>query len=179
MEVSMRQNMMLLLVAAVLLVLVVTGCGSGVLGPNADQGTFTSYVQEFEQAAKDNGLDLKGVSYEIPITFDDLNKPMAGRCDLGLLGIAGPKILIDRSTWGWSPETQKKLIIFHELGHCVLHRAHNDGTMEMEGANPPVWPTSIMNADILNEKLYEQQKNEYDHELFSIEGGLSEWGNSQ
>lgn len=53
-------------------------------------------------------------------------------------------------------------LIFHELGHCVLNRAHND-TLDGNGV-----PVSIMNSTHLGQAKYLAQYSSYIQELFNV-----------
>ncbi|MFK7979626.1 MAG: putative metallopeptidase, partial [Saprospiraceae bacterium] len=46
---------------------------------------------------------------------------------IGLCATTGERqIVIDEKFWKRSSELSKELIVFHELGHCVLERNHFD-----------------------------------------------------
>jgi hypothetical protein len=67
--------------------------------------------------------------------------------------------------WMASPITRKALI-FHELGHCVLHKKHNKELMKDE------CPKSLMYPEMsgLTEKCLNKHWEEYEEELFQKKG---------
>lgn len=84
---------------------------------------FRKYVNEFKQEAQNRGIDLnKSLRPNISIYFvDDLGKAV-GQCD------GGNNIEIDRKKWSSAGYKERKRIIFHELGHCLLKRlGHTNG----------------------------------------------------
>jgi hypothetical protein len=43
------------------------------------------------------------------------------------------EILIDRNTWVTGTELDRELVIYHELGHCLMNLRHNDNTIKKQG----------------------------------------------
>jgi len=91
------------------------------------------------------------------------------------------KIISIKSTTCWQNETQLETIIFHELGHCILGRDHENSLM------PKGDPQSIMFLD--NSELYSPCTNTtgsscdllyrrayYIDELFNPATPLPDWG---
>ena len=80
------------------------------------------YFQQFEEEAATRGVII------------DLKKtPISGRLSTiqdGYIGLCATRerreIVIDENFWKRSSELSKELIVFHELGHCVLERNHLD-----------------------------------------------------
>lgn len=64
------------------------------------------------------------------------------------------------STWKPLTDAGKEQIVYHELGHCGLGRAHLDGTL-LDGS-----PRSIMNSKHFNDSAYLYYHDYYMHELF-------------
>lgn len=77
----------------------------------------------------------------------------------GIMGDGIPTVQIDREFWTGASQTTKEVIIFHELGHCVLFREHLD-----------TWnkgiATSIMYPYIESDYMYSNNWNYYMYELF-------------
>ena len=106
---------------------------------------FEPYVASFEAAY---GRPLPAIVY----LFEDL-EPNAAQC-----AISGPAriISVDENRWATLCDAQKKAVIWHELGHCVLHRDHtNDGD-----------PISYMNAALRSCEYFEANEEELDSEMF-------------
>lgn len=51
-------------------------------------------------------------------------------------------VKISKSNWEYIPAEQKEILLFHELGHCLLGKKHRDAVeLSFEGSN---YPSSIM-----------------------------------
>lgn len=91
---------------------------------------------------------------------------MVGFCDYEA---PTPTITIDATFWDNSDTIIQELLIFHELGHCIINRVHKT-TM-----NQDLMPESIMYPYItefqgqVNELYYESHRNSYMKELFTDE----------
>ncbi len=150
-------------------------CGRGVTPSPGDRGPFDSYFQQFESFSVQNGRDTFGDD-AITIAFAKLNGTEAGRCEWHF--IKGRKVLIDPDKWEGLDEPSREALLFHELGHCLLHREHDskearipdlrsaaekdprDGTTEFTG------PKSLMNPTSVAGSVYLRNKGYYVKELF-------------
>lgn len=65
-------------------------------------------------------------------------------------------IYVDKAAWSALCESQKRAVIFHELGHCVLGRMHNDKLL------------SYMNAQVNDCIYYDLNQDALDRELFTF-----------
>lgn len=92
---------------------------------------FEPYVQMVET--------LTGWGARTAIQFkDDMDDSLAGVCYRWSNGTT--KIYINTDQWNmWLNETQKELLIWHELGHCDFDLAHSEG-LRSDGC-----PLSLMN----------------------------------
>ncbi len=72
-----------------------------------------------------------------------------------------PKIMIDKATFDRMDETEREILLFHELGHCVLDRWHRNTR------TPYLVPVSIMGSVIMDASYYEFDKGYYLRELFT------------
>lgn len=82
------------------------------------------YFATFEQEAANRGIDidlsslyLRGVIQFIPSTSI-----------VGVCGQSNRLITIDEAFWLRASSLQRELIVFHELGHCVLNKDHNENS---------------------------------------------------
>jgi hypothetical protein len=100
------------------------------------------------------GKKFENVSY----AFGSLPYPALAQClpysDHG-------EITIDRSSWDERSAAVQRSILFHELGHCVLHRGHRDDT-DSDG-----YPVSIMNSYELSDRELTERYDGLVSELFS------------
>lgn len=71
-----------------------------------------------------------------------------------------PKIELARWWWNFSSYEEREVLIFHELGHCILERKHNYDTDDLGN------PKSIMFPFILSQYIYETNKLNLLQELF-------------
>lgn len=134
------------------LLIVLTACGKSLDYSVQIEPTLYPQVEAFQQTALSNGrqIDLQN----IVIAFDTngvTSEAKPGHCTLG------PKaeILINRAYFiKVSPWTQRELM-FHELGHCVLGKHHDDSKLN-------IMNTYLMGQFKYNELTYAQ----YDVELF-------------
>lgn len=82
---------------------------------------FLPYIDEFLVEAKQRGLTLEDEIAKVNIGFSSLDHDRAGQCNRWK-----SEILINRDYWERVDEIEKRRLIFHELGHCVLDRDHRN-----------------------------------------------------
>ncbi len=71
-----------------------------------------------------------------------------------------PVIDVLESFWKYANNAAKELVLYHELGHCILHRHHlNTWTNYI--------PTSIMSEQLFDVQVYTVNRTYYVHELFN------------
>lgn len=120
------------------------------------------HVDAFFAEAKKRGIDIKRPR-NLRVVFKDLSKAQ-GRCFPVL-----NTVQIDPNSGGWkyNPEA----VVFHELGHLILHRAHRN---ERAGK----FCLSIMsNTDdpVYDEGRLSDRRQYYVDELFLGPVGVPEW----
>src|SRR5271166_5093566 len=91
-------------------------------GRQQQQGTdsaFLPFVAQWNQDASSFGvhLDANVVSIRFQNGLRTLNGA-SGQCS------PDGTIQIDTDQWSISPDSQNKVLIYHELGHCMLHQNH-------------------------------------------------------
>ena len=121
-----------------------------------------SYVSNFVQ---------EGANVGSSIIIDNLIVRFTNKLDASTLGECwdyhdgtegNPTIYINYNDWLTQTETRRKVVMFHELGHCVLWRGHNE--TYTNGI-----PTSIMypyigsDSDYLNNWAYYMQELFHGH----------------
>ena len=137
-----------------------SGCGGGggtkvvyVVGE-----PFQSYVDSFVEAAYASGRVLSGG--RLRIEFGDIDNPKSvGRCYY-----YESRVVMRRSFWESSSDVTKKILIFHELGHCLLFRKHDKTFLETGR------PRSLMYPVVINSVTYMSFIEYYNMELFSKAG---------
>jgi hypothetical protein len=128
-----------------------------------DLGSFSSYVAEFQQ---------KSVEYNSPVEITDLVikfGPMTSALERGYCEMSAgqsPTIVIDEKYWNNASEGSRKSLLLHELGHCVLDRAHVS-TLTNTGV-----PSSVMNPYTISANVFDHNEDQYWQELFSVRNTL-------
>lgn len=155
------------------LVLILTSCGvktnskhtqylEGSKQYAVSASEFDPYIKRFEEEAKKNlGISDFKVG-DIPINFGDtVNDEFDGVCNTYSDGTQ--EIFIKKSWWESTDETQREVMIFHELGHCRLGRDHDD---ELRAKGSHTYKLSIMYPVIPTTNDYSAQRTAYLTELF-------------
>lgn len=139
--------------ALVCLCFIFSSCGKSV----RDTGEFEPWVRKFEVESTNYGHPLK--IEEIIIKMADLELNKNGEC---ILSYDMPQqINIQRSFWEAATPETREILIFHELGHCILFREHND-----EFDAHTLRPMSLMRSKILPSKTFKENREQYLKELF-------------
>lgn len=131
-----------------------TGCGK--LGSIEEETR--PYVDTFKAIANSRGLSIDWD--EISIAFKDLDGNIAGTC------YSSGHIDIDPDSWKRFSDEEREVLVFHELGHCVLGRDHTEGTFSDNA------PVSIMNPIIMYTVYYKRRRDYYRSELFDNAGTI-------
>lgn len=83
------------------------------------------YFERFDEEARARGFDFS-------IEMEELEADIIGIERDGVLGQChyseqAPNIVeVDDEFWAGASDLEKEYVVFHELGHCVLGRNHND-----------------------------------------------------
>lgn len=130
----------------------IVGCGRGVqqTGTVGADAAFTSYLQQFDNASKAYGVTP--VEGNIYIKFGEVLIGEIGLCHPATLADAA-YITIDKFQWDQLIDSERATLVFHELGHCVLHQQHR--------------PDSIMNPHVLAGGEFSSHEERYVEELFT------------
>lgn len=117
---------------------------------------FESYVRDFS-AAGNVHIDNLVIKLEAP----SHNKPAPGKILIGeCVASSTPTVNIDPVYWKNANPGDKAELVWHELGHCVLGRTHNDAKL------PSGKPASIMNSDHFDAQIIVDDVVYYRDELF-------------
>ena len=134
-----------------------SGCGKTV-----DLGEFGPYVDEFSTQAQKYGLPMRINSLVIrrATIKDDGTNEILGQCNMSMN--MTPTIDINEAYWNGLDSYTRKALVFHELGHCILLRAHRN---DLDATNKP---SSLMNMYVVGSWYFNDST--YDHymkELFT------------
>jgi len=111
---------------------------SQVINPKETE-EFGSYIRLFRAEASSRNILLNLESLRI-YKVDRFNQDLEDRGVVGLCTYIGDKvvILIRMADWESYDTLQRELLVFHEMGHCVLGLPHDNSTDDSEV------PTDIM-----------------------------------
>jgi hypothetical protein len=134
---------------------------------------FRTYVQDFINDAENFNIELSDV-FNVKFRMAELDSTIAGTCNY-----SNNEILINSKHWYSSPYSERKRIIYHELGHCALNqKEHRDDCFENR------FPKSIMISkenkngcfSESNQLFFcEQYSAYYLEELFRLEDISPKW----
>jgi hypothetical protein len=121
---------------------------------------FQSFVDQWHKDAESTlGRDL--VIDDLIIEFDGALTIQSGEQGLcSMDGNATPVIHISPTVWNIDSAFPRQMLIYHELGHCILGRGHNNTIYEMPLSNDDgtfsQYPVnqSIMNASSQIDSIY-------------------------
>lgn len=83
------------------------------------------YFQRFEVVAAARGITIDLHAEDVTGTIREISsKNVAGRCNYNQH--IPNMVTIDLSFWKRSSDRNREFVVFHELGHCVLFRAHKE-----------------------------------------------------
>lgn len=110
----------------------------------------TPYIKRFYKDAHRINPSIR--AYYVPISFIDTNDDVV----IGTCYQIHPVnyITISRSYWLESTDTERELLIYHELGHCVLGKHHSS--------------YGIMRAYLMSPGVYEARRETYLRNLFDM-----------
>ncbi len=133
-----------------LLTLFQVACGQ----PRLEVGGFEYYLEKFELEALKHYkyVITKDLKIRMVDKIEGMDKPgIVGLCS-ETLGF-NPNIQILRSYWEAVNETEREMLIYHELGHCILGRNHSSYN-------------GIMSATLRPYQEYLEHREEYIVDLF-------------
>lgn len=84
-----------------------------------------SYFEAFERASADRGRPIDLLAAGITGSIEKIHAH-------GTVGLCNHRldepnhVIIDVNFWETASANSKEMIVFHELGHCILERGHND-----------------------------------------------------
>lgn len=125
---------------------------------------FLSIVSQFEQAGKQYSGDPNFSAGHVPVNFGNTeNESFEGVCFSYPDGTT--EVIIRESWWNSASQPLRESLLFHELGHCVLNRDHDNETHEANNFN---YKASLMNSVIVNSSQYNNHRAGYLTELFTL-----------
>lgn len=149
----------LVMLFSLLLILGLCSCEHEEPGITYVSPELSEHVQEFQAHARSFGKPWRLDGHQVYLA--DLDG-MHGLCE-------GKDIIIDREYYEkwkgnkWAME----VVIWHELGHCLLGRDHREDCA-VDGVKDPCYPRSIMHSSDIDQIIWgEQFRQAYIWELFT------------
>lgn len=91
--------------------------------PYKNFGGFGAYIQKFEEESVK--YNKKQEVIDLTVSFSsNLKSGVAGNCFIGVN--TTPKISVSSEIWEMLTEERREMLIFHELGHCILGYEHDE-----------------------------------------------------
>jgi len=124
------------------LIILILGCGKGNDFEYKVPAEFETYVQKFIAEARARGKD---------ITIDNLIIKRDSTLLTVLCGMSNTisskndvqKIITIGVPYCWQNDLQLEALIFHELGHCILGRVHDQNLMPKGDPKTLMYPDNI------------------------------------
>lgn len=86
------------------------------------------YIESFETEAEKRGIDMDITNLRVEFEGDLQGGTAAGLCTFASASNPTPHIRLDTTSFNWRNNLyHREILIFHELGHCILNRYHKDG----------------------------------------------------
>ena len=144
---------------------------------------YQSFVDTFIQEATARGYaqEINNLIIDYDVTIE---APHCAKCNSNSLEKNIQKVVsINPNIKCWFTDEEHETLIFHELGHCLLGRAHDDSLLPngdlrslMNANDLSVYSSCIYPVD--NEPCDQTFKRPYYmDELFNEETGVPDWGN--
>lgn len=164
----MRIDHQIIYFIVLVLIVQLSSCISYDSQPSIDS-EFQIYVDKFFEEAAIRNLDFDPSKDELNISFGHDNPTHGGICKH-----SSNQILINEFYWKDYTEIGKERLIFHEIGHCLLDRPHNNEVLPngdckslMKGTEQNTCRKNLGESKIWNKY--------YIDELFDKETPLPDW----
>lgn len=87
------------------------------------------YFERFEEEAAQRGENINLKELDLTAAIEELHpEDVAGVCNYN--SRRPNHIGIDETFWNTTSDRWREMVVFHELGHCVLLRGHREGSFE-------------------------------------------------
>jgi hypothetical protein len=134
------------------------------------------YVEAFEQEAALRGrtLDIDNLKVEFQTNLQ--GGDAAGLCTFATSSNPTPHIRLDTTSYNWQNNLyHRELLVFHELGHCILDRLHKDNSLPVGNYASMMRSTG---EQVYGGKLNAFKRDYYLDELFDENVALPDWATS-
>lgn len=84
-----------------------------------------SYFERFELEAAARGITFNFEQDRIEGFLEDIEETdVTGKCQFN--SVYPDRVTVDAEFWRRATDLEKEFVVFHELGHCFLERAHTE-----------------------------------------------------
>lgn len=120
-------------------------------------------VEPFHKSFRSLGASLGAafLNATVSFSFRGFFGSTVGLCRFSSSG--RNKVELSESAWERGSDIFREMLVFHELGHCLLGRGHKN--MRHTSGRPE----SLMNSSLFNERTYLANRDLYLKELFTAE----------
>jgi hypothetical protein len=126
-----------------------------------DTESLNYYLEQFEFEAAQRGFKIDLDELELSTSISEIDKDgVAGTCHYS--SATPNRVVIDKSFWEKSSSMLREMVVFHELGHCVLGRGHRE-SMDSNGACISIMQSGLGQCQLLYNEV---NRLHYVNELF-------------
>lgn len=105
------------------MIILVMGCQKE--ESNFIESELLTYFDRFEEVAAERGIQINLADIDISAYINDIeNRGTLGTCTSYTDG--SQVINVDERYWDRADDLDKEYLVFHELGHCILDRDHDN-----------------------------------------------------
>ena len=115
------------------------------------------YMELFNQEAHVRGVDADAFDTEFVI----VETIEGADAIIGMCYYADNRVEVEEKFWKYASDTEREILIFHELGHCALKKGHSD--------------SGIMRPQLLNEDYYLRHRSQLLDDLFLLPRSFYVW----
>ena len=141
------------------------------------------YVDLFEQEAAKRGEEITIDNLRVDFEEDLVEGTAAGTCTFPTNDDPTPHIRLDTTSFNWrNNEYHREILVFHELGHCILNRFHRPDDRVINNPEPSKLPNnnfiSIMRGtgeQVYGGMLNNFKRDYYLDELFDESTPTPDW----
>jgi hypothetical protein len=113
------------------------------------------HFENFESEAAKRNFPINLSSLDLSAEISSIHEEhIAGTCSYS--AHQGNHIIIDKEFWDQSSFTLREMVVFHELGHCVLAQGHREDT-DKQGNCLSIMQSGTQDCRL----LYNQTNREY------------------
>ncbi len=135
------------------------------------------YVDAFEMEASKRGVDIDITNLRVEFEGDLNDGTAAGLCTFASASNPTPYIRLDTTSFNWqNNEYHREILVFHELGHCILNRLHRDDNLPNGNISSMMRSTG---EQVYGGLLNQFKRSYYLDELFDESTAAPDWATNK